>query len=202
MQIGNIVLRLRDTVTFTDLIGGAADYEWARNQTLEGGSPDGDMAFVIPFQEIADRNESDVFVEQTLLQRFSVIVAVRNDTNIRDKTGFIAYNKLNAIRQELFESLLGLPADQLDTSGAYSDASLIYFYNGQLLDINRGYLWWQYIFEYEVILEQQAIELSTDYFDTLRTQIVLAPSDNLPISEDLPVTSFTPDAEEELNLNP
>lgn len=196
MNIGNLVLRLRDkTTTFTNRVGGAIDYAIAKNQTLSG-----DYAFILPVLEIADRNEYDSGINQNLIERFSVVVAVRNDTNHMDKTGFLAYNRLNDVRQELFEAFLGLDVASIDDSVAFSSSSLIYFYQGQLLDIDRSYIWYQYTFEYQVTLEAQAIELPTDYLDTIHTQWEMAPSENLPISEDLPVQSFDPDVEEDLDL--
>lgn len=198
MKLGNIALRLRDKSTI-DLIGGAADYELARNKTL--GNNVKTAAFVLPVQEIAARNDVDNDIYQIVSERFAVVVAVRMDTNHMDKTGFLAYNELDDIRQELFEAFLGLDIGTIDDNDAYADTSIIEFYQGQILDINRGYLWYQYIFEYSVTLETQSIDLPTDYLDTLYTQYVLAPSDDLPVTEDLPVTSFDPDATEDLDLD-
>lgn len=197
MKLGNIALRLRDKST-VDLIGGAADYELARNKTL--GNAVKTAAFVLPVQEIAVRNDMDNDVYQLVSERFAVVVAVRMDTNHMDKTGFLAYNKLDDIRQELFEAFLGLDIGTIDDNEAYADTSVIEFYQGQILDINRGYLWYQYVFEYTVTIETQVSELPTDYLDRLHTDYELAPSDNLPIDEDLPVTSFEPDVREDIDF--
>ena len=200
MKLDAIVLRLRNKCADTfDFIGGAADYAFAVNETL-----DKEMAFVIPLQETAERNEYDNLVSQVIYEQFAVIVAIKNDTNYKDKIGFTSSNRLHDIRYKVFKAVLGLDLSVIDDTDYYSSTTLVYYKGAQLLDFNRTYIWQQYTFEYGIRVQFPVAddEVLAD-FNTIYAQYELDddnPTVHLPVTEKLPVTSFEPDAEQIIDL--
>lgn len=205
MKLGALVLRLRthiddrgDEAYIQAKVGGAAEYAYAREGTLND-----EMFFILPLQESANTNEYDNSINQILIEQFAVVVAVKNDTDYKDKTGFYAYNRLHDIREEVFGAFLGCDLAQIDSESSYTTESIIYYRGGQLLDFNRGYLFYQFTFEYKVGLQTKALEDEPDgYLDTIFAQYEISPSENLPYSEDLPVpeAAFAPDMEQLVDL--
>jgi len=188
MKIGALVLQLRNTsTTFQGKVGGAAEYAFAKEGTLNT-----EMAFVLPVQESAETNTVDSTIIQTLTGQFAVVVAIKNDLNHKDKTGFQAYNRLHDIRQEMFEAFLGLDAYEILDDDKLTTETLIYYRGGQILDFDRSFLWYQFTFEYRVGLESQIKQPDMPWFTRIYSQYEIAPSVNLPIDEALPVDSFSP----------
>ena len=197
MKLGQLVLQLRNsTDLFPNAIGGAAEYVLARESTLTK-----EAAFVLPLEEAAGDNLQDTINEQKLTERFAVIVAIKNDTNFPDKTGFTAYNRLHDIRKEMFKAYLGLDIARLYGSDDTISESLIYYRGGQLLDLTRAYMWYQFTFEYYVYIESEQFDTSSlDDFNKIWTDYVLSPDDNLPVEESLPVDLFAPDMTQMINF--
>lgn len=137
MQLGQIVLKIRaaNTSTFGNRVGGAAEFALAQEYTVK----DSETAFVIPLAEAPTDNTGDVFVSQVNVERFGVVVALKNDAATVDKLGITAHDRLYAVRADLFAILLGW----LPTGGE----RLICYRGGRLLDINPAWLWWQFEFE-------------------------------------------------------
>lgn len=137
MRLGLIVTKLRlANTTFGNYIGGAAELALAIRNTLQQ-----DSAFVIPLAESADPNQTDSTINQTITERFGVVVALANDSKQSDKLGLTAYDRLHDIRSELFRALVGT---LLLDSKSYID-----YRGGRILDINPAYLWYQFEFEYQ-----------------------------------------------------
>ena len=201
MRIVPIILRLREANTrFGNNIGGAAELDIARNNTLKA-----DMAFVIPLNEECPINPNDNTINQTITERFSVIVVFANDTTQKDKVGIIAYDLLHEVRSQLFQAILGR-----EICGA---ESLIYYAGGQLLNINAAYLWYQFDFEYTVRvvgfdgysdLEGSQLGLEGELREAMQTSqlselqkiytnYILWPDANLPYNGDLPLDDNYPD---------
>ncbi|OGC76307.1 hypothetical protein A2619_05830 [candidate division WWE3 bacterium RIFOXYD1_FULL_39_9] len=198
MRLGELVIRLRETTQlFQGRVGGTAEYAIAQDNTLNN-----EMAFVLPVTDVADENKNDTSIQQIITEQFAVIVAIKNDTNFKDKTGFTAYNRLHEIRKDMFRAYLGYDTGLLfEEDDENTTETLIYYRGGQLLDIDRGYLWYQFTFEYKVgITTQTVFDPVTGYLDRIYAQWVLAESDNLPVTEDLPVESFAPDMEQMIDL--
>lgn len=140
MKLSRIVLRLRLANTrFGNFIGGVAEIDLVMRNTLNR-----EMAFVIPLVEDAAEEAHDQGLVQDVIERFGVIVALENDTTQKDKTGIIAYDKVEDIRAELFKALLGWQMEQ----GTQATQSVVEYRGARLLDINRGWMWYQYEFEY------------------------------------------------------
>ena len=199
MRIGDLVLRLRETTQlFSGRVGGAAEYAIAKDVPLTD-----EAAFVIPMADVASENEHDSAILQKIKEQYAVVVAIRNDTNFKDKTGFAAYNRLHEVRRDLFAAFLGYDAGRMSKAvDAYSQESLIYYKGGQLLDMDSAYMWYQFTFEYDVqVMSQATYDAPDGYLDKIHAQYVLAEfSDNLPVTEDLPVTSFAPHMEQLVDL--
>jgi hypothetical protein len=183
MLIGQIVLKLRlgDT-TFGDLIGGSAELALVLNNTLTG-----EMAFVIPLKDDATSNQNDIGINQRVNERFGVVVALKNDSSASNKLGLVTYDRLHAIRAEIWSAILGWIPSGYEYPITYA--------GGKLLDINPAYLWYQFEFIHSFRIDNDdGIEQGNlDNFDTLYADWVMSPSANLPISEGLPIGGFTPD---------
>ena len=150
MRLGQIVLRIRtENTSFGNFVGGVAELDVAIKNTLTK-----DMAFVLPLIDEANRNNYDVTFNQRLTERFGVIVAIANDDSQSDKLGFSAYEKLHDIRSELIRALVGwIPLDS---------ESMIMYRGGRLIDINNGYMWYQFEFEYDSRIISEVIEITKD----------------------------------------
>ena len=201
MRIVPIILRLRAADTrFKNNIGGSAELDLARRNTLKK-----DMAFVIPLNEDVAANQNDNEINQTITERFSVIVVLANDTSQSDKTGIIAYDLLHEVRSQIFRALLGWEI--------YGADSMIYYAGGQLMNIHAAYLWYQFDFEYRVRimgfdgyadLEGSQLDLEGELREKIQisqlpelqkiyTNYILWPSADLPYTGDLPVDDNYPD---------
>lgn len=215
MRIGKIALKIRaaDTI-FENRVAGSAELDLALMNTLRV-----EMAFVIPLIENAEENTYDSAIEQPLIERFGVIVAIKNDTTQSDKLGIIAYDKLHDIREELLNCLIGWEMTEAE--------SPVWYRGGRLLNTNGAWLWYQFEFEYQsrigVVNKNQALqteigavdsdskiesyaglvygirernvnndEIPVD-FDTIYTNWMLAQDTRLPYKGELPLDDGFPD---------
>jgi len=146
MRIGAIVLKLRIAQThFKNFIGGSSEMQHARNQTLV------ESAFVVPLIESAEENKTDSDVEQKLTERFAVIVALKNDRKLSDRYSFVAIDMLHDIRNQFFTALLGWEMPDAESKMRYR--------GGQILDVRRDFLWWQFEFEFDSRIERDALTI-------------------------------------------
>lgn len=201
MRIVPIILRLRTANTrFKNNIGGAAELDIARKNTLKA-----DMAFVIPLNDDVTANVNENAINQTITERFSVIVALANDTSQADKTGLIANNLVHDVRSEIFRAILGYEIKGSD--------SMITYAGGQLLNIHSAYLWYQFDFEFQsrivgfdgyADLESSQLENEGELrektqvsqlseLQEIYTNYILWPNADLPYDGDLPVDDDYPD---------
>lgn len=201
MRIVPIILRLRAANTrFKNNIGGAAELDLARKNTLKA-----DLAFVVPLNEDTTANANDNNINQTITERFTVIIALANDTSQADKNGIIAYDLLHNVRSEIFRALLGWEI--------YGAESMIYYAGGQLLNIHAAYLWYQFDFEYRVRITEfdgycdlegsqlgpegelrEKIQISQlPELQQIYTNYILWPNADLPHDGDLPIDDSYPD---------
>jgi len=183
MRLGPIVLKLRISNTrFRENIAGAAELALAMKNTLMK-----EAAFVIPLSETCPPNNYDSTINQKLNERFGIVVAIRNDLDIRDRTGITSYDLLHDIRTQIFSSILGLQISGIE--------SLVYYQGGSLLDINPAWLWYQYEFGMESRLTDAdgVPEGYTDDLEEVYSQFVLSPSAVFPYDDSLPATAFGPD---------
>jgi hypothetical protein len=196
MKIGKIALKIRAAKTvFGNYVAGSAELDTAMMQTLSR-----ETAFVIPLIENADENKYDTGVNQPLYERFGVIAAIKNDDSQLDKLGILAYDRIHDIRNELMGCLLGWEIPEAE--------SLIYYRGGSLVDINGGWLWYQFEFEYKARIgcveefdngkvkygvQERDVDpdQEPDDFNSIYAQYILSPSANLPYTGDLPIADLT-----------
>lgn len=217
MKVGKIALKIRDANTdFGDYVAGSAELDLAISGTLIR-----EMAFVIPLIENAEANTYDSGLMQMLIERFGVVVALKNDSTQSDKLGIIAYDRLHDIREQMFNCLLGWEIPEAE--------SLIYYRGGRLLDLNSAWLWYQFEFEYEgrigMTKRQQALQTDIGAddssskiesyarivyglqerdvnpdeipanFDTIYANYMLGQDTRLPYEDDLPISDSFPNVE-------
>lgn len=154
MRISPIVLRLRSSIA-DFVIAGAAELDVAIKNVLKK-----DVMFVVPISESCDSNKYDSGINQSIVERFAVVIAIANDTSDKEKTGVLAYDRLHEIRSKLFRAILGW-----EIHGA---ESMIYYRGGSLWGINNAYLWYQFDFEFTTRLVQ-----FDGYYDVDRADDVL-----------------------------
>jgi len=164
MKLGPIVLKLRLADTrFGNLIGGAAEFAEA---TALDATLQKDTAFVVQLAENAGTNNQSSGINQKITEIFAVIVAIANDSQQKDKLGITAFDSLHDIRTELFRAILGWQLPEADIPDI---ESVISYNGGQLLGINRGYLWYQFSFEVSSrITEQEGVDVGKDNLPTLK----------------------------------
>ncbi len=186
MRLGQIVLRLRAKNTyFENFIGGVSELDTAIKNTLTK-----DMAFVIPLLDDAGRNQYDTIINQKIIERFGVIVALANDTKQSDKLGFLAYDKLHEIRNQLISALCNWIPVSAESQTMYR--------GGKLIDMNNAYMWYQFEFEYESRITNNPqtgnVEISDTNFDdteipvsfnTIYVQMINTPDARIPHNDDL-----------------
>jgi hypothetical protein len=170
---------------FGEMVLGAAELNLALNGTLEA-----DTAFVIPLIESTGESKTANITNETLLERFGVIVAIANDESQAEVYGVTAYDKLHEIRSELFGCLLGWEIPEGE--------SQLHYRGGKLIQLSGAYLWYQFEFEYQARLQQVGIaddvpingvldRTLTDgrisSFDRIYTQFVQAQDTRLPLTD-------------------
>jgi len=190
MKLGPVALKLRLAETrFQNRIFGAAELALALEYTLTKES-----AFVIQLGETVSANTQDNSINQTIAERFAVLVALDNGSSDRDKTGTIAYDALFDIRAEIFKAILGwqIPGTE----------DLVSYAGGRIAGLNRAYLWYQYEFLAGTqITDEDGVDVGADdlpLFDSIYAQWILSPSAKLDAAAKkavagLPVTVIDPD---------
>jgi hypothetical protein len=171
MKIGPIVLKIRLANTrFENRVAGAAELAYALQGSLQK-----EMAFVIQLAETASKNELDNGINQTITERFGVVVMLDNATTQKDKTGLTAYDELFDVRAELLGALLGWQMDDMD--------SVISYGGGKVLGINRAQFWYQFEFEADMRISDMVDVGRNDLedFNTIYAQWILAPSAKIPV---------------------
>ena len=196
MRLAPIVLQLRLSNTrFGNFIAGAGELVLAMSNTLQR-----EMAFVIPLGERADKNDLDLSINQIVVERFAVVVALINNSSQADKTGLTAFDLLHDIRSQIFRSIVNIELVNTESS--------IYYVGGTLLDISPAYLWYQFEFEFKsritadidgvsdiqdrvVSDRQQVSQLPT--FESIYANIISTPDARIPYNGTLPLDDSFPD---------
>lgn len=196
MRLGNIALLLRLAETrFGNRVAGTAELDVALKNPLKA-----EAAFCVPLNDIADRHTGDAGINQKIIERFGVVVAITNDTTQTDRLGLIANDQLHDVRGELFRALVGLELN--DTDGSIS------YVGGTLLQLTRAYLWYQ--FEFEIpsrivsndegvadlqgrVVDDRLQRSQLPDFNTIYANYILSPSAELPYTGDLPLVDGFPD---------
>jgi len=186
-------LRLR-CPSFAGRVAGAAQFQLLPEKT----NLPVPCAYVIPLDDRADENRSSTGYRQTITDAFAVIVALDNTA---DERGQAASGNVHAIRRELFKALLGWEVSD--------DYGGVEYAGGELLDIDRARLWYQ--FEFSAAFEIGSDDVSDpDTWQTIDlaslpalTEIhlddVANPAD---ISEETPTPDGRTTARQRITLDP
>jgi hypothetical protein len=199
LRLGPIVLKLRlqEITAFESRVAGAAELELARRGTLNV-----EQAFVVQLSESVTPNTYDSGMNQVITETCAVIVALRNDSSMSDRTGLTAYDRLADIRADVFKALLGWEMPGAETKMEYA--------GGRLLDIDRGWMWYQFEFSVTTrIDDDDGVDPGTSelpLFEEIYAQYILADSqksENLPgivggQTPRLPADSDQVDAEQDI----
>lgn len=176
MQLGLIALRIRQAgiSAFGTRVYGSAELAKALEFTLEK-----EAAFVIPLGESVTANDEDGGLNQVITERFGVVFALKNDTQVQEKLGLTAYDRLHDLRSELFSGLLGWNIEGND--------SLIEFASGVFMDMDGAWFWYRYDFDMEVRLnllddgiDQAALETDIAIIREIHTKYANPDVDGLP----------------------
>jgi len=192
MKIASIVLRLRAADTrFGNNIAGAAEFGMVQADTLTE-----DTAYVIQTDETTFPNQTEADVSQRLTEEFGIVVAIRNDLSLADKTGLTAYDSLFEIRREFWNILVGLELPN-DDDPQYIIEGPISYKGGVLLDINAAWLWYQFQFTFPARLTGALQEYDLDSLDTISAQWVMTPNKQIPTKGAEPLPGAIADSDME-----
>ena len=152
MKLSPIVLRLRAGETrFGDMVAGAIELDMAMRNTLSK-----EIAFVVDLGDKTETNTSPSGVIQQVVERFAVVCAIKNDDELKKQLGILAYDALHDVKLELWKLLDGWdPA--ADGSYEWAEGPVEYV-GSRLLDVNRGYAWYQYEFSVPSIIQSYYTE--------------------------------------------
>ena len=151
MRLGAIVLKLKLAQTrFGAFIGGAAEMEAAMKYTLKK-----DSAFILPLGESTAENQDATIVNQKVTERFGVMVAIQNDYRQGYKYGYVAFDQLHEIRNELFAALIGWETPEAESAISYNGSRMI--------ATIPPYMWYRFDFEF-------TYRLTNDGLDTRETE--------------------------------
>ena len=164
MNLNLVIAQLRTYCpSFSGRIAGSARFK----RLDENSSLAVPSAYIIPLDDNPGERMSLNDVRQPMIESFAVIVAL---SNIPDERGQSAVNSAHdSIRAEIWRALLGWQPDNLGYASRYRG---IEYQGGNLLDLDRARLWYQFDFGayMEISPEDgwQAIELGNlPHFDGL-----------------------------------
>jgi hypothetical protein len=134
VDLAAVITRIRsECSTFSNRVAGASELPAARRDTDSIAKP---SAWVIPGPESATQNMVELGALDRIAESFTVIVALSNETEPRGQTSSIA---VEAIRDELRAGLIGWNVD--------SDHLPTQYVGGDLADIDRSTLWYEFTFQ-------------------------------------------------------
>lgn len=168
MNLANIVQAVKSRcASFSNRVAGAAEFKLLP----ESAALPVPAAYVVPLDESTEPVQGNNN-RQTIRESFAVIVALKPE----DARGQGATQSLHALRAELFLALLGWCPD--------TDYTEIEYEGGQLLQMDRGRMWFQFEF---------ASEWSIDSSDTYQgaAQDALPPFEGINLEVDF-IDPFDP----------
>jgi hypothetical protein len=210
MQLGLIALRIRasqsdrntngDSATFWDSINdnarvfGSAELVLAQKE----GTLLNEAAFVVPLADNSTPNREQAGINQIITENFGVVVALKNDTNIKDELGITSYDRIAGVRTELWAALVNWQP----STTAYS---LVQYGGGSLQSLNRAWIWYLFNFSYQIcISENDGYDNEADSLPNLvqfYTQYTLGGDPNLPITTGIPTNLLDIDMTQIVKIN-
>jgi len=138
MNLSLVIAQLRTYCPlFAGRVAGAAQFK----RLDESSTLAVPAAFVIPLDDNPGERMSLNDVRQPLLESFAVIVAIDNTPDERGQSAVYAAH--DTVRAQLWAALLGWQPDGLEDESIYRG---IEYQGGNLLELDRARLWYQYDF--------------------------------------------------------
>ena len=142
MNLNLVIQQIRTYAgLFSGRVAGAAQYK-RLSETTNLTIP---AAYVVPLDDQPGENEAYNGMLITLVDSFSVIAVIDNTTDERGQAA-IGYGH-DTVRAALWASLLGWQPDGLGENSRYRG---ITYQGGNLLDLDRSRLWYQFDFGAEM----------------------------------------------------
>lgn len=158
MKLSLIIAALRARCPiFENRVAGAAEFK-ALSENAKLKLP---AAYVVPADDTVGEHKSQTDYWQVLTEGFAVIIALDNRRDARGQAA--AFDAVDDIRAEIWKALLGWQPDP--------DADVINYAGGQLLDMDRGILLYQYDFtrERDITEKDTRQQDDLDALDDLKT---------------------------------
>lgn len=133
MKLSLIVAALRARCPmFSERVAGAAEFK----NLPETGKMTLPAAYVLPADDTTAPQKSQTDYWQTVTEGFSVVVVLDNTRDFRGQAA--SYDAIDAVKRSLWKALLGMRPD--------TDSDIVTYAGGQLLDMDRGRLYYQFDF--------------------------------------------------------
>ncbi|WP_336702556.1 phage tail terminator protein [Pantoea dispersa] len=133
MKLSPIIGALRNRCPFFELnIGGAAEFK----NLPETGKMKLPAAYVIPTEDSPAEQKSQTDYWQVIKEGFAVVVVLDNTRDLRGQAA--SYDAVDDVKHMLWKALLGMRPDD--------DSDIVEYAGGQLLDMDRGRLYYQFEF--------------------------------------------------------
>jgi len=151
MKLSLVIAALRARCPmFAGNVAGAAEFK----SIPETGKMKLPAAYVVPTEDVTAEQKSLTDYWQNVTEGFAVVVVL---DNTRDERGQAAgYDAVHDVRREIWKALLGWEPDE--------DAGPVAYSGGQLLDMDRGRLYYQF----EFMLTREITEEDTRQQDDLK----------------------------------
>lgn len=163
MNLYNVIQQIRTYCpSYAARVAGSARYQ----RLPEDANLPAPACYVIPLDDSVGEKMAINDVYQQITESFSVVVVL---SNVPDERGQAAgFNVHDTARAELWAALLGWQPDGLGGNSRY--ATGIYYQGGNILDMDRSRLWYQFDFAADMQIVPadgwQAIELGAlPHFD-------------------------------------
>ena len=145
MNLYNVIQQIKTYCpSYAGNIGGAAQFKQLK-ETTTLPLP---CAFVIPGDDNPSPPMSSNGVSQELVEVFSVIVIIANTIDERGQAA--ACSAHDTVRAELWAALIGWQPDNL--TGRSSRYNGIHYAGGNLLDLDRSRIWYQFDFSAQMFI--------------------------------------------------
>lgn len=161
MKLSLIIEALRERAkSFGGRVAGAAEFQ-ALDANAKMTLP---AAYVIPTGDTAGPQESQTDYYQVINEGFAVVVVLDNRRDLRGQMA--AFDAVDTIRREIFLALLGWEPDD--------DTHAISYDGGQVVDMNRAALYYQFDFvaERELTDEDTRHGVDIDSLEPLKTVVI------------------------------
>lgn len=149
MKLSTIIGALRGRCPFFDSnISGAAEFK----NIPETGKMKLPAAYVIPADDNVAPQKSKTDYWQTVTEGFAVVVVLDNSRDLRGQAA--SYDAIDEVKKMLWSALLGMRPDD--------NSDIVIYAGGQLLDMDRGRLYYQFDFTCDMEITDEMTRQHTE----------------------------------------